>query len=164
MKNYICINGKKTELTSEQMRQLGIEPEKKNPFKRSEYGKWFYYISGNGIVGLTNDYNSEMDVDCFEAGNYCTDKSLMEQRALHETLNRLLWRYSMENGGGEIDWDYNTKSKYFIYYDIQKRKLDISSFYIWKQDTIFFSTRKIAESAIEEIIKPFMAKHPEFIW
>ena len=28
MKNYLCINGKKTELTAEQMRQLGIQPEK----------------------------------------------------------------------------------------------------------------------------------------
>ena len=28
MKNYLCINGKKTELTAKQMRQLGIQPEK----------------------------------------------------------------------------------------------------------------------------------------
>ena len=28
MKNYLCINGKKTELTEDQMRQLGIVPEK----------------------------------------------------------------------------------------------------------------------------------------
>ena len=28
MKNYLCINGKQTELTAEQMRQLGIQPEK----------------------------------------------------------------------------------------------------------------------------------------
>lgn len=34
--NYLVINGKRTELTAEQLRQLGIEPEKKrkNPFDR----------------------------------------------------------------------------------------------------------------------------------
>ena len=34
MENYIVINGKKAELTDEQLKQLGIESEKKrnNPF------------------------------------------------------------------------------------------------------------------------------------
>lgn len=36
--NYIVINGKKAELTEEQLKALGIEPEKKrkNPFAKSE--------------------------------------------------------------------------------------------------------------------------------
>ena len=70
MKNYICINGKVTELTAEQMRQLGIEPEKKNPFERLECGEWFYYISGDGDVERTRDFNTGPDKSYFEVANY----------------------------------------------------------------------------------------------
>ena len=42
--NYIVINGKKTELTEEQLKQLGIEPEKKrkNPFDRVPAGEIYF--------------------------------------------------------------------------------------------------------------------------
>lgn len=36
MENYIVINGKKAELTKEQLEALGIEIEKKDPFKLEE--------------------------------------------------------------------------------------------------------------------------------
>lgn len=34
MENYIVINGRKAELTEEQLKALGIETEKKSPFDR----------------------------------------------------------------------------------------------------------------------------------
>lgn len=40
-KNYIVINGKKAELTEEQLRALGIEKEKNNPFERVNKGGHF---------------------------------------------------------------------------------------------------------------------------
>ena len=36
MTNYICINGQKAELTEEQLKALGIELPKANPFERKE--------------------------------------------------------------------------------------------------------------------------------
>ena len=37
MENYICINGNKTELTEEQLKQLGIEEVKENNPKRNDW-------------------------------------------------------------------------------------------------------------------------------
>ena len=100
----------------------------------------------------------------FFVGNYCTDKSLMEQRALHETLNRLLWRYSETNGGDSNPWPHGTH--WFIYGDTANGlKMNVSANDAHKkQGTIYFKDGGTANAAIEEVVKPFMAAHPEFVW
>lgn len=162
MTNYICINGKKAELTEEQMRALGIElpKAKSNPFERVDYNHNYYLIDNLGEVVEDTDWNYEEDQKLFNAANYCTDKAIMEQRALHEILNRLLWRYSMEHDGDKIDWN-NNEYKYYIYYSRYNERWAISSSDEWDSVTYFY-TEEIAENAIEEIVKPFMKAHPDF--
>jgi hypothetical protein len=89
MTNYICINGKKAELTEEQMKALGIELPKANPFERVAKDKIYYCISGSGIVSAEREDLYDIDKERFDAGNYCTDREVMKQRALHEVLSRL---------------------------------------------------------------------------
>lgn len=166
MENYICINGKKAELTEEQLKALGIElPKKKNPFDRVELSKGYYCITGTGKVISSYDLDDVNDRECHKIANYCTDKTLLEQRALHETLNRLLWRYSMEHDGDKINWSDIEQHKYFIYYD-NKYNEYCCDFNYWKQtdSTVYFISRDIAEAAIKDIIEPFMAAHPDFKW
>ena len=50
MKNYICIDGKKAELTPEQLKALGIEVKEKSPFERAAQRTPFYYITNKGAV------------------------------------------------------------------------------------------------------------------
>lgn len=167
MKNYICINGNKTELTPEQLKQLGIEIPKVNPFKRANK---YYSITQHGQVDWHYDVNDDFDNGCFNTANYCTDKSLMKQRALHETLNRLLWRYSMEHDGDKIDWMDRTDSdefyicpdKYYIYFDHLHKQWGINYSTVCNNLMVYFYTEGIAEAAIEEIVKPFMEAHPDF--
>lgn len=152
MENYICINGKKAELTEEQMKALGIELPKESPFKRVGYNRNYYFIDGYGDVRTEKDFDYTSDEQRFDVANYCTNKEIMKQRALHETLNRLLWRYAMEHGGAgnfEIAWNGGK----FIPQNC-----------IWKYNGETFSTNKVAEDAINEIIKPFMEAHPDFKW
>ena len=163
MDNYICINGNKVELTEEQIKQLGFEVKKKSPFERAELNKIYYFINGCGNVEYDHDYNRNRSICRHNAANYCTDKSLMEQRALHETLNRLLWRYSMEHDGDKIViGDFSPK--YFIY------MYDNNNFAVedWNASTpigvVYFFTKEIARAAIKEIIEPFMEEYPEFKW
>ena len=63
-------------------------------------GEAYYYITPYGDV----ERNETLFSGLLLAANCCTDMELMEQRALHETLNRLLWRYS-EQHGGDREWD-----------------------------------------------------------
>jgi len=163
MENYIVINGKKAELTKEQLVALGIEVEKEDPFKKNAD---YYFIDSAGTV--IYDYYS---IGCstselrYNVGNYCTNKRLMEQRALHETLNRLLWRHSMQHGGDEMDWFDAKQSKYYIYYDAFEKKYKVANNqYCVSEGTTYFISIKVAEDAIKEIVKPFIKQHPEFRW
>ena len=164
MENYIVINGKKTELTPEQLEKLGIVAEK-NPFERN-IGDNYFYMGGNGncyVMADTDDYT--FDVKRYNVANYCHDKSLLEQRALHETLSRLLWRYSMIHGGDKIDWGSHTEFKYCIQYDhTDDRFMTTNTSYIHREGVIYFNSLDVAESAIKEIIEPFMKGNPDFVW
>ena len=162
MGNYIMLNGKRIDLTAEQIETL-VGKKEKDPFERN-IGERYFYVSGGGFAQEALDTDYDADCQRFDAANYCTDKELMEQRALHVILNQQLWRYSMQHGGREIDWTDYSKAKYQIYIkdngaycvDYVCSTMDIGA--------VFFITSEIANAAIEEIVKPFMEQHPEFRW
>lgn len=163
--HYIMIDGKKIVLTEEQVKTLGLEmEEKKDCFQRAGYNK-YYYIKDNGKVIISFDKNHMADVTRHEVGNYCTDVELLKQRALHETLNRLLWRFSMQNDGDKIDWSNERQCKFSIYYNFCEGDNFITCSYTCKHNgIIYFYTEEIAQRAIDEIILPFVKEHPEFMW
>ena len=128
----------------------------------------FYYISCKADIELATEFRTAFDEEMYEVANYCTDKYLMEHRALHETLNRLLWRYSMEHDGDKIEWHNDpqkNRTKAFIYYNHIEKKFEVNT--RWDCQffgCVWFNNYEIAENAIEEIIKPFMEAHPDFKW
>lgn len=157
MDNYICINGKKAELTEEQMKALGIELPKASPFERVKLQKTYYCMTNKGDVTQFCDLHDCDDNSRYDVANYCTDKSIMEQRALYETLLRLLWRYSMEHKA-----EKHTPCE--IYYDREFKEW--SYCYINKGYNFIcprFDSKEIAKNAIKEIVKPFIAEHPNFV-
>ena len=165
MENYICINGKKAELTEEQMKALGIEMPKTSLFTRAVKYNTYYAIDTGGVVRECKERNDGCDDKFYNIANYCTDKAILEQRALHETINRLLWRYSMEHDGDKIDFTNGNQSKYVIIFNKQTKSFELNQ--LWCLIIIgapYFLTRETAEAAIKEIIEPFMKAHPEFKW
>lgn len=172
--NKIIIDGKEYELSAELVEKIEEEvaaqekkkkEDLKEPFGRVHNERYFL-INGNGRVStMSADTNSPTDDELYAIGNYCRDKGLMEQRALHERLNRLLWRYS-ETHGGENAWDsQNIQAHYYIYLDTQNSVLYVSyndAYHI--EGVVYFKEEYIAENAITEVVKPFMEAHPEFVW
>lgn len=163
MDNYIVINGKKAELTEEQLKALGIEVPKSNIFNRAKEGEPYYYIVSTGQVSSCSEDFAVYDTNCYNVANYCTNLEVMEQRALHETLSRLLWRFSMEHDGEKIDWKNYSQQKHYIRIN-SYLECDIGIDIFSHMGSVYFYTKDIAEQAIEEIVKPFIAKHPEFKW
>ena len=159
MENYICINGKKAELTEEQMKALGIELPKASPFNRVNEDEYAYYIEYNGEVRKVIESPVEDFVcrELFNAANYCTDKAILEQRALYETLSRLLWRYSMEHKAERVD-----KKVWTIHKHDSGLRTGWVSEKVYSFGECIFDTLEIAESALKEIVEPFMKAHPEF--
>lgn len=162
MKNYICIDGKKAELTSKQLKALGIEIKEDNIFELRLDDKVQYYIDCFGEVHAS-PFSDNGNKHLHEVANYCTDKELLQQRALQETLNRLLWRYSMEHDGDKIDWNDYSTSKYYICYNHQLQIYDCYSLG-WSSTfgAPYFYSKEVAKNAIKEIVEPFMREHPEF--
>ena len=160
--NYIVINGKKAELTPEQLKALGIEVKEPSPFDRVNRGDSYFFIPSYGVVNTHEDKNDSYDVYRFGVANYCTDKDLLQQQAYRETLNRLLWRFSMEHGGGNETWNPTTAKFHIIYnHDLERWGPDRSTAF-QRIGIVYFESKDIAEQAIEEIVKPFMKEHPDF--
>ena len=167
MENYIVIKGKTVELTDEQIQKMiasGIVKENTNPFERVHTREIYYYINQFGkIYGCMEEYCPHNDGH-FEVGNYCTDKEVLRQQALRETLNRLLWRYSMEHDGDKVKWANDTM-QWYIYYDCYSRVFTVSfNIAINVFSTVYFISKETALNAIREVVEPFMAEHPDFIW
>ena len=168
--NKIIINDKEYVLSDELVEKIAKEMSLQdvstqmpvNLFER----RWdddYFFISSYGVVYKTNDDGINPDNFRFNIANYCRDKVLMEQRALHETLNRLLWRYS-EMHGGDAPWD-GSHIHCMITYSIDKNKVDITSFWQKKMPgCVYFKDVTIAQAAIEEVVKPFLTDHPDFEW
>lgn len=164
--NYIMLNGKRVDLTEEQIEKLGIKVER-DIFEKQNYGGTYYWISSAGNAVEDKDV-LPLDNARYRVANYCADYSIMQQRALHETLSRLLWRFSMQNDGDKIDWypqSDHCVDKYCIFYNNKLQQFNITINDVLKtQGTVYFHTKNVAQRAIDEIILPFMKEHPDFVW
>lgn len=159
--NYLMLNGKRVDLTDEQIEKLGLKIEKEDCFTKNSH---YFYIDDCGEIEYqTSRIFDCIDEDRYKVANYCTDESLMQQRALHETLSRLLWRFSMQNNGNKINWDDHSY-KYFIAYSHDLEQITCIECWQAQGLHIYFYKEEIAQRAIDEIVIPFMEKHPEFVW
>ena len=158
--NKIIIDGKEYELSAELVEKIKAEvaeqEKAENPFERN-VDERYYYVDACGGVGTFIDIMDGTDNAHYSVGNYSTAKAIIEQRALHETLNRLLWRYSEMHGGGE------KRGGYFIYLSNMEDMRVGHCTYAGCGD-VYFRKKEVAEAAIKEVVEPFMAAHPEFVW
>ena len=163
MENYIMLGGKKIPLTDEQIKLVQSALPEKSPFDRAEEGETYYYFNHSFDVYDNDEDRLIYDDDCFRCANYCTDENIMKQHALHMLLNNLLWRYSMTHGGDKIDWHDMCEAKYRIFYDCKVNNFQVDYSSATRNiGAVYFTVPKIAEAAIEEIVKPFIAENPDF--
>lgn len=172
MDNYIMINGKKIELTEEQLKTLGIEIEKKknnsiekkrnNPFARSE--KYCTILKGNTVAfNIVDNYGCEED-NLYEDINYFNDVGFAQQLAWHQLLNRKLLKYAYDHEAEDCEWDDDKNTHYYICFDSKNCNFKVDLNVQIRSQNIYFSKKKVAEQAIEDVIKPFMKEHPKFVW
>lgn len=167
MDNYIVINGKKAELTEEQLKALGIEVEKKrnNPFNSELKDEDIHFIITEGVK--SSYYDPITDKHRLNNVNSFNNKDFANQIYLHELLNRKLLKYAWDNEAEDCEWSgYNNKTYYYIFFDCLDSVFSIANIFIKhkNQGTVYFSKHEVAENAIEDVVKPFMEEHPEFVW
>lgn len=161
--NYIMVNGVKIPLTDEQVHMIQTYKTEKSPFDRARDGGTYFCVVPNFGLCANCERSTLSDDERFNSANYCTDKNIMRQHALHMLLNNLLWRYSMTHGGDKINWDDGSEIKVNIYYDKALDGFGTAEYSILKYfGSVLFASEETAEAAIEEIVKPFIAEHPDF--
>ena len=155
--NYIVINGKKAELTEEQLKALGIEAEPENPFAGE--GRLVYtIIEPGGVDKVVNSHSLR------ENGLAFKDMDFAKQVALHQLLYRLLLKYAYDtNTIDRSEW--NGINEHFT---IVRNDRSFYGVRVWRMEkmmnAIYFDTEKHAIKAIDDVILPFEKKHPEFVW
>lgn len=170
MENKLILDGVEYGLSDELVAKLkesvaAQEWAKKtgNPLARCESCGLYYYINKCGQIALLREEGDALDRELYAVANYCRDEEMMKQRALHETLSRLLWRYS-ETHGGDNSWETTDNHHYFICWGAASG-LTVTYFVgANAQGVVYFKDAETAKSAIEEVVKPFLAEHPEFKW
>lgn len=161
--NYIVINGKRIELTEEQLKALGIEA-RNNPFERVEEGCVYYRITGCGKVDDYVESSDYTDFKLYANNNYFNDERFANQVALHQLLYRKLLKFAYDNGCEDNqEWDDNNVH-YYIYYNHSHACFDVDCTVMYASSAVWLPSKQAAEQAIKEVVEPFMKKHPEFVW
>lgn len=160
----LTIDGKEVRLTDEQLKMLGIEVVRKNPFERVTKAEMYHYIdSFNEVHGASDDMDQCDDMS-FECSNYFNDETFAKQVALHQLLYRKLLKYSYDNECTDKEWD-GTNIHVYIIYNSTKKDYDIR----WTRDekepgTVYFKSTAWVTAALNEVVMPFVKEHPEFVW
>lgn len=161
--NYAVINGKRVELTDEQVKTLGVE-KRKNPFERVNKDENYYFIMSRGDVSNYVYINDMTDRELYHIVNYFNDEQFAKQVALHQLLYRKLLKFAYGNGFEDTaEWN-GTNRHWTITYHYENNMMSIAWTSVVKNHGVYFSSADDAKRAIQEVIEPFMKEHPEFIW
>ena len=159
----LMIDGKEVALTKKQIKALGIDVDDGCVCDRVKKGEKFWLVDEFCVARKGPELDAVWNMDMYKSGNYYRSESYAKQVALHQKLNNLLRRFS-EQHGGDVEWD-GTKEHWSIYFDCYGKSCHaLLSFQEKSIFDVFFSENEVAKKAIEEVVKPFMAEHPEFVW
>lgn len=123
MENYLVLNGQRIELTPEQYQKVcnAVSLNEKSPFEKRRENETYYYIDKDGLISYGKEQGLCIDALLYAGANYCSNRKLMEKRSNYEVLERILWRFSEENGGAGVcsicydnqtgDWETTVRTK-----------------------------------------------------
>ena len=162
----LTIDGEEVQLTDEQLKMLGIEPEKKkkNPFDRVAEDEVYFQIGIDGDVFSLYEDRTTADEDSVLCVNYFNDEAFAKQVSLHQLLYRKLLKFAYDNECEDEEWNGTTMHAYIIY-NFTRKDYDIR----WTRNekepgTVYFKTPTRATAALNEVVMPFVKEHPDFVW
>ena len=164
--NYAVINGKRVELTDEQLKMLRIEIEgkRKNPFEKGTGEKEYYFINSGMGIARSQNTKDPLAATVYAALNYFTDKDFAKQVSLHQLLYRKLLKYAYDNECEDTaEWDGSNKH-WAVRYDYACGMFTTYYQNAYGAQEVYFSSEEGARRAIKEVVDPFMKEYPEFVW
>ena len=151
MKAQITVNGKsiEIEISRNQAKELGLIDRETTGYERVEVEETYYLVEVDDEI--TNmKHNCQLDRDCYDVGNYYSNKTIAENNARADRLQRCLrqWQAQNDKAISVEDWNNESKKKWFIIYSSEEMYAEY--YYIMRlPNTIHFATKEKAEEAIE---------------
>lgn len=157
--NYIVINGKRAELTKEQMEQLGIEVEKDKRW-RAKANKVYWHVTSYNHAEPSWAVNSNHDDFRYYSHNYFRTEEEAKTYARVLETEMLLKRYADEHN--EKFGDYKCCIIWLL--KDNKYQIEFVSSYVHRPRIVFFSSKEITQNAIKEIGEDRIIKYLTYEW
>ena len=121
-----------------------------------------YYAHGMYVSPIRCESDDERDEIHFFRGDYVNDKYLFYDRdRAHELHNRLEQWQALNDK--PVNWGNNNKPKFEIRFDYQENRLAIVADFVYRvANTVYFSTYKKAEEAIDVFRNELMWYYTEY--
>lgn len=156
MKVELKANGKtvQAEITKEQAKILGlVEERSRTGYERVEKSETYYVINteDDSMIKIT-EFNDQEDEQCYDKGNYYSNKMIAENNARADRLLRRLrqWQAQNDKAISISDWKNNNILKYYIDYDCFNELFFVTYAIRYRcPNTIYFTSREKAKEAIE---------------
>ena len=146
------------EILKEEYKKLQPSEEKKTGYERvPKNGKYFYEF-GKGDVESDIEDCYDIDDEYYASANYYSSETVAENNTRADKLMRQLRRFSVEHRECGVNLNNANTKKYYIYYDYDYDKLNVSLVSHSKNfGAIYFDSEETAQAAIDEF-------HDELIW
>lgn len=161
MENNITVNMEN--LSEKEREQLMKLIQKSNGSKgkvwKPEYDEWYFYVSGYGVIGSNVWINDYTDNGYYKIGNCFKTKEEAEFALEKVKVETELRRFAEENNEYEIDWKNRNQNKWFIYYNYVMKNIGVVYDTVLRTHCIYFSSKEIAEQAIDYIGEERLKKY-----
>lgn len=160
--NYIVINGKRAELTEEQLEKLGIKVSNNKRWRGNLHEKYYRVDTFNQVSSL-QDINNDYDTWLYNSHNYFETAEEAEKYARVLETEMLLRKYA-DKHNEDMPWDGRCRH-YFFYYNVPSNVVCIDYYTCSKEAReIYFSSREIAKAAIEKIGEERIKEYLAYEW
>lgn len=168
MQVTISANGKniKAEISEEQAKILGlVEDKPKTGYESLGTGETYYLVDVDDEI-TTMKYDSRLDRDCYDVGNYYSDKVIAENNARADRLLRRLrqWQAQNDRAVTKKDWGNSLARKFRIKYNhFDDKLMMVGEEYFQDVNVIYFSSMEKADEAIEQFKDELLWYFTEYV-
>lgn len=140
--------------------------EKENKRWRAEDDCTYWFVGANGKLSWSYEYNRESDDFRYDTHNYFQteyDDKAQKYAKVLET-ERQLRRFADEHNG-EIGWSNNNSAKRYLSYNYSTQSICTRSVWTLKEPrVIYFSSKEIAQQAIDTIGEDKIKEYLTYEW
>lgn len=163
--NYIVINGKRAELTKEQIEQLGIDVNCNKRWRANKKGVYWFVDDAGGIMSLS-EINGYYDDFRYYFHNYFRTQEEAETYAHVLETEMLLKKYADEHNK-----KFKDDVKYCLYFSDESDRWGdcikvqgVHTNLCFRPRQVWFSSMDIALNAIKKIGKDRIAEYLTYEW